>query len=67
MIQKEVGDTIRSARKSRGLTQRQLAELLGTTRVSVWKWENGHSLPTQAIVIDRIQEVLGVDLRTTKG
>ena len=39
------GETIRSARKSLGLTQRQLADRLGVSNTSVSNWEKGLSRP----------------------
>jgi len=60
---KEVGKTIRSLRQSRGLTQGQLAELLGVSRVTVSDWERGRASPRSEVVFDRIQEVLGLDVR----
>lgn len=39
------GDTIRDARKKKGLTQERLGELVGVTPQAVSKWENGESAP----------------------
>ena len=38
---------IREARRSAGLTQGALAELVGVTRQTVWGWEAGRALPTR--------------------
>ncbi len=38
-------DQIRQIRKSKGMTQEELAEALGVTAASVSKWENGQSAP----------------------
>lgn len=37
--------TIRDLRKARGLTQGQLAELVGTTQVTLSGWEQGRHVP----------------------
>ncbi|HEY7874390.1 MAG TPA: helix-turn-helix transcriptional regulator [Actinomycetota bacterium] len=40
------GDLIREARKRSRLTQRELAERLGTTQGVIARWETGRSSPT---------------------
>ena len=45
-----LGDNIRNARKSLGLTQEALAEKLGTAAQTVSKWERGESLPDSALL-----------------
>jgi len=39
-------DRIKEARKARGLTQPQLAELCGVTRQAVYYWESGKREPS---------------------
>jgi transcriptional regulator with XRE-family HTH domain len=39
----------KTTRKRLGLSQEQMAQLLGVSFVSVNRWEGGHSLPTGAI------------------
>ena len=39
------GDRIRDARKAAGLTQRQLADILGVSNTSISNWEKGLSRP----------------------
>lgn len=41
----KLGENIRALRKSRGMTQERLAELLGVTAGAVHKWEKGASVP----------------------
>lgn len=41
----DLGQTLRAARRSRGLTQGQLAVRLGLTRQAISKWEQGQSQP----------------------
>ena len=49
------GDKIRVARKEAGLTQRQLAGLIGATNTTVSNWEKGLSRPDA----DMIQKLCG--------
>lgn len=56
-----IGDNIRAARKSAGLSQERLAELAGLDRQAINRIEQGH----QAALIDnliRIADALGVPL-----
>ena len=41
----DIGQRIMDLRKKRGMTQEHLAEVLGTTRQAVSKWESGKSAP----------------------
>ena len=50
------GEVIRNARKSLGLTQRQLAEMVGVANTSISNWEKGLSRPDA----DLIQELCRV-------
>ncbi len=45
-------DRIRNLRKSRGLTQKQLAERLRVTQQAVGKWETGKSMPDSETLKD---------------
>ena len=40
-----LGEKLQTLRRSRGLSQEQLAEILEVSRQAVSKWENGSSLP----------------------
>ena len=44
MDQKKIGSFIAARRKDNGLTQNQLAEMLGITDKAVSKWETGKSM-----------------------
>ena len=46
-----VGKRISELRKKQGITQEQLADILGTTRQAVSKWESGKSNPDLDYVI----------------
>ena len=41
----KVGKAITEARKSKGITQEELASKIGVSAQAVSKWENGHNLP----------------------
>lgn|GEM_PF-6413832 len=52
---------IRQLRKEKGLTQDELAKLLGVTNQAVSKWENGLSYPDVAL-LTKLAEVLGISI-----
>lgn len=53
------GQNLRAARHAAGLSQKQLAELIGAKHNSVSNWENGVNSPSQS-VIETLCRVLGV-------
>jgi putative transcriptional regulator len=59
MIQERVGNNIKELRTNLGLTQAQLAELVGVARVSILAIENGRFLPTIETALS-ISKALGV-------
>ena len=56
-----MGEKILIERKKSGLSQGQLADMLGVTRQSVSKWESGAAVPELAKLV-AIAEVVGVSL-----
>ena len=52
MNQQKIGQFLRECRKEKGITQEQLAEMLGVTNRSVSRWENGSNLPDLDILIE---------------
>ena len=54
--------TLKQFRKKYGLTQKQLAEMLGTTPATLSKYENGEWHINQ-IVIDKIRDDFGEVIR----
>lgn len=52
-----LGINIRSVRIARGIGQEGLAELLGVSRQSVSKWENGAALPKTELLLTIIKEL----------
>ncbi len=55
------GELIREARKRAGLSQRALAELMGTTQPVIARWERGRTSPPFGRVVDAIR-ACGFDL-----
>jgi transcriptional regulator with XRE-family HTH domain len=55
------GELIRRARRRAGLSQRELAERLGTTQAVVARWETGVRSPTLERVIEAVR-ACGLDL-----
>jgi len=49
-------------RAALGITQKQMAQLLGASSISVYKWETGHVHP-RAAQLERISEVLKLGKR----
>ena len=52
---------IRSRRKNIGLTQKQLAELIGVTDVTISRWESGQREPIWSDFV-KLCEVLGMQV-----
>ncbi len=57
----DVGRMVRDMREARGLSQRQLAERMGTTQSVVGRLESGGSRPTLA-TLERVAEALDLML-----
>ena len=55
----KVGELIRTARKKKGLSQNELADMINISREAISKWENGHHLPDLS-VIDELADALGI-------
>ena len=56
-------ETLRKLRNERGLSQRELGNLLFVNHSTVARWENGTRLP-DAAMISRLAKCLGVDTNT---
>jgi transcriptional regulator with XRE-family HTH domain len=61
-----LGDRIREARKNKGLTQKQLADLIGAKHNSVSDWENNKNKPDPN-TIKQLMKALDVDANTLLG
>lgn len=51
-LNKFIGSRIKYYRESRGITQDQLADKLGTTRQTISRYENGNRKTTQDVLFD---------------
>lgn len=61
MANKSMGEIISTLRKEKGMTQKELAEILNITDKAVSKWERDVACPdTQTI--PRVAEILGVSV-----
>ena len=60
-MKRSFGEALFSARKQKGLSQQQLADLLFVNRSSIANWEADRRLP-DATMISKIAEVLGVEI-----
>ena len=61
-----LSENIKIIRKSKGLSQEELAERLNVVRQTVSKWEQGLSVPDADLLVS-ISEVLGVPVSTLLG
>lgn len=59
----DIGLNIRQARKRRGMSQAELAAMLGMSRTTIGQIENGTVQEVGVRKIVRILEVLGLELR----
>lgn len=59
MDQVKIGKLIAQLRKNKGLTQRELGEMVGVGFRAVSKWENGLTCPDISI-INELSEILGI-------
>lgn len=61
MDQEKIGRFIADCRREKGMTQRQLADLLGISDKTVSKWETGKGLP-EAGILAPLGEALGISV-----
>lgn len=68
ILRKKFGDRVETARKAKGLTQEDLAEMLGVKNAqTVCNWENGAYFPKQFDTVVRIADCLGCDIDYLTG
>jgi transcriptional regulator with XRE-family HTH domain len=56
------GDAIKAAREAAQLRQDDVADRMGVTDVTVWRWESGRTKSLDYPTARRLAEVLGVPL-----
>lgn len=61
-----LGVRIKELRKQKGLTQQQLGNLIGVTKVSVCCYENGTRIPNLDTLLD-MADIFGVDVSYLVG
>ena len=61
MTNKSMGDIISALRKEKGMTQKDLADMLNITDKAVSKWERNIAFPDTA-TIPKIAEIFGVSV-----
>ena len=49
---KTIGNKIKELRRSKGMSQKDIADKLGVTSQAVSKWENGKNLPDMTMISD---------------
>lgn len=57
MDQQKIGKFIFECRKSKNLTQEQLAEKISVTSKSISRWENGNTMPDYSLLEDLCNEL----------
>ena len=60
---RDVGRRIRMMRKTRGMSQERLANLVGVARSTVAQWETGRTVQVDFKTLMRVGQVLGVNAR----
>ena len=65
-MQHSIGKTIKELRKSRGLTQEELAEKIGVTAQAISKWENESGMPDLSQIVP-LAHVFGVSTDAILG
>ena len=61
MTNKSMGDIISTLRKEKGMTQKDLADMLNITDKAVSKWERNIAFPDTA-TIPKVAEILGISV-----
>jgi len=58
----DTSERIRKAREAAGISQAQLARMVGVSPSTPYRWEAGRSRPQTEAVKERLSRVLGVSL-----
>lgn len=59
----ELAQQLRALREAQGLSVRVLAELVGVSKVTIWKWEKGSCKPSARLITSLAK---ALDVPTTK-
>jgi two-component SAPR family response regulator len=59
---KAIGERLRTLRKERGLTARELADEIGVSYTTIYRWENGNRIP-DGFNMGKLMNVLGVRMK----
>lgn len=62
----DLGSRIAAWRKSKGLSQRELAEALGLTPPAIYQWEDGTTVPSTTHLV-AMAELLGITMERFYG
>lgn len=62
MILSELGETIKTLRKQKGLSQESLASQSGISRATLSKLENGYIANISIVVVNQILSLLGYEI-----
>lgn len=57
-----IGKSIESFRNQRGLSRNEVADLMGVTRQTVFRWEHGERLP-DILTFIRLMRILGMEMK----
>ena len=55
--------TLKKLREAKGLSRKELADLVEVTEMSIWNYENGKTKPDSYNIITRLAEVLEIELK----
>jgi len=66
-ISNDFAQQLRSLREAQGLSIRALADLVGVSKVTIWKWERGDNEPRDRLIVPlaRALDVMPVQLRSS--
>ena len=65
-MDKRFGETLRTLRTEKNLSQQQLADKMFVNRSSIANWENGRRIPDM-VIISRLARILGVNVTDLTG